>query len=308
MVDMYRQATGEQIDGIIAIDVPGVIGVLRAIGPVQVRGIAEPVGPDNAARILLHDLYEGLPPVSDQSPRREQLGEVTKAVIQRLTDTDQDPVALGKELGDAARGGHVRLWSAAPSEEEVFERTGLGGGPATVAADRTFHLAVQNRTATKLDYYVQPSVRQEVQLTPQGSAIVRTTVVLANTAPVGAPPSYQLGPDGFSTQKPGDYLGWVLLWSPAGSTQPGGVTESGLALSQQVAEVIAGQRRELSFDTVVPEAVRDGRLELRLVPQPRLVPVNLEVELKAPGWRVDGEKSWKGPWNQVLAFSWEVSR
>ena len=307
MADMYRQATGESIDGIIAIDVPGVMGVLRAIGGVQVPGIAQPITAGNAARILLHDLYEGLPPLSDVSDRREQLGEVTKAVIQRLTVSDQDPVALGKELGDAAKGGHVRLWSADPEEEEVFERTGLGGGPGTIDADRTFHMAVENRTATKLDYYVKPSVRQDVQLTPQGSAIVRTTMLVDNTAPVGAAPSYQLGPDNF-TERPGDYLAWVLLWGPTGSTQPGGIPESGLVLSQQVAAVAAGQRREVRFDTVIPNAVREGRLELRLVPQARLAPVDLEIRLEAPGWDVDGAESWKGRWDQVRVFSWRVSR
>ncbi|HWC12396.1 MAG TPA: DUF4012 domain-containing protein, partial [Acidimicrobiales bacterium] len=307
MVDMYGKATGESIDGIIAIDVPGMSGVLRAIGPVQVPDIAAPINANNVARILLHDMYEGLPPLSDRSDRREQLGEVTKAVIERLTASDQDPVALGKELADAAKGGHVRLWSAVPEEEEVFERTGLGGGPATIDADRTFHLAVENRTATKLDYYVKPSVRQEIQLTPQGSAVVRTTVTIDNTAPVDAAPSYQLGPDNF-TERPGDYLAWGLLWAPAGSSQAGATPESGLMLSQQVAGVSAGQRREMTFDTVIPNAVRDGRLELRLVPQPRLWPVDLEVELDAPGWDVDGAESWKGRWDQVRVFSWRVER
>lgn len=307
MVDMYDQATGERLDGIIAVDVPGLQGLLRAIGPVQVPGIAQPISSANAPQILLHDLYEGLPAGGDQSGRRDQLGEVTKAVIDRITRADQDPVAVGRELGLAAMGGHLRLWSANSGEEDVFERTGLGGGPATADADRTFHLAVENRTATKLDYYVKPSVRQEVQLTPQGTAVVRTTVVVDNQAPAG-PPSYQLGPDGFASSGPGDYLAWLLLWGPAGSTQAGGVDESGLVLSQQVADVVAGQRREVSFDTVIPNAVRDGKLKLRLVPQGRLEPVDLQVHLQAPGWSVDGPATWHGPWNQVKVFSWGAHR
>jgi hypothetical protein len=308
MMDMYHQATGDTFDGVIAIDVPGLQGLLQVLGPVQVAGIAQPIAAANAPKVLLHDLYDGLPPGLDQSGRREQLGEVTKAVIARITGADQDPVALGRELGTAATGGHLRLWSAAAAEEDVFERTGLGGAPGAIDADRTFHLAVENRTATKLDYYVKPSVRQDVQLSPQGTAVVRTTVVVDNQAPVGAPPSYQLGPDGFVSSAPGDYLAWLLLWGPAGSMQAAGTQESGLVLSQQVADVVAGQRREVSFETVVPHAVRHGRLELRLVPQARLEPMNLQVGLRAPGWHVDGPKSWTGPWNQVRVFSWKLSR
>jgi hypothetical protein len=173
--------------------------------------------------------------------------------------------------------------------------------------ERTFHVAVENRTATKLDYYVKPVVRQEIGLTPEGTALVRTTVVVDNRAPVGAPPSYQLGPDMF-TKAPGDYLALVLLWAPAGSRQAGGVDESRLRLSQYVVDVAAGQRRELTYETVIPDAVRDGRLEIRLVPQPRLEPVALQVRLRAPGWDVAGATAWAGPWDGVKTLIWEVRR
>jgi hypothetical protein len=307
MSDMYLHAAGQPIDGVIAIDVPGLAALLRVVGPVQVADIAEPVTADNVGRIVLHDVYQGLTPGTDPL-RRERLGELTRAVIDRLTSGSHDAVALGRELGNGAGGGHLRLWSRVPDEEGVFERTGLGGGPATVGADRTFHLAVENRTATKLDYYVKPSVRQDVQLSPQGTAVVRTTVVVDNQAPTGQAPSYQLGPDGTTTTNPGDYLSWLLLWGPAGSMQAGGVDESGLVVSQRVVPVAAGQRREISFETVIPHAVRDGRLRLRLVPQARLVPVDLEVRLHAPGWHVGGPASWKGRWDRVLGLDWRVSR
>ena len=306
MVDMYRQATGQSVDGVIAIDVPGLVGLLRVIGAVRVPGIPQPISAVNAPQVLLRDLYNGLPPAVDRTERRERLGEVTEAVIDRLTTGTFDPVALGRELGDGARGGHVRLWSAAAPEEEVFERTGLGGGPAAVDADRTFHVAVENRTATKLDYYVKPSVRQEVQLTPEGTAIVDTIVTVDNQAP-GQPPSYQLGPDG-NTKDPGDYIAWVLLWGARGSQQPGAVTESGLELSQQITTIKAGQKREFGFRTIVPRAVRDGRLELRLVPQARLTPIDLEIHLRASGWDVGGDTTWRGPWDRVRTFTWAVSR
>ena len=306
MADMYHQATGDSVDGVIGIDVPGLADLLGVIGPVRVPGIGEILTPRNAGRVLLHDLYEGAPN-GDQGSRRERLGELTRAVIERLTTASHDPVALGRALGVAARGGHLRLWSTVIDEERVFEQSALGGGPGATDADRTFHVAVENRTATKLDYYVKPSVRQEMQLSPQGTLVVRTTVVVDNQAPVGQSPSYQLGPDGVATTNPGDYLAWLLLWGPAGATQPGAVPESGLVLSQRVVPVAAGQRREATFETVVPDAVRDGRLRLRLVPQARLVPVDLDVRLRAPGWHVSGPRSWRGAWDRTLALEWGVS-
>jgi hypothetical protein len=307
MADMYLQATGQPVDGVIAIDVPGLAAILRVVGPVAVPGVAEAVDAQNVGRVLLHDLYQGVPYTGDQSGRRERLGDVTRAVIDRLTTGSVDAVALARELADASAGLHLRLWSASPAEEEVFERTGLGGGPALRSPDRTFHLAVENRTANKVDYYIRPSVRLDVDLTRDGTLRVRTTVVIDNQAPAGeTTPSYQLGPDQFS-EKPGDYLAWVLLWGPAGSLQhEGGVQESGLNLSEQVTGMGAGERREVAFDTVIPNAVRDGRVELRLVPQPRLDDVALDVRFRADGWRTQGAGSWQGAWDRVMTFSWEV--
>jgi hypothetical protein len=304
MADMYRQATGEPVDGVIAIDVPGLAALLRVVGPVQVAGIAEPLSADNVARILLHDQYAGLAPTDDQGPRRERLGDLTRGVIERLTVGSRDTVGLGRELGESSAGGHFRLWSPRADEEGVFERTGLGGGPATVDPGRTFHLAVENRTATKLDYYVQPMVRQELRFSGRNDVFVRTRVQIDNQAPPG-PPSYQLGPDEF-TARPGDYSAWVLLWGPDGAQQPGGTAESGLTLSQWIDTVGPGERREVVFDTLIPNAVRDGRLTLRLVPQSRLRPIDLTVTLDPAGRKVRGPTSWHGPWDRTRTLTWEV--
>jgi hypothetical protein len=306
MARMYQQATGRRVDGVIGLDVPALARVLRVVGPIAVPGIAEPVSADNAGRLLLHDLYQGLAPGSDQSGRRELLSQVVEALIERLRQGDHDAVALGRELGEAAAGGHLRLWSATHEEEQTFERLGLGGGPANVAASRTFHLAVENRTATKLDYYVVPSVTQRIHLTDHGTAIVRTTVTIDNRAPVGAPPSYQLGPDGHSPGRPGDYIAWVLLWGPRGAMQQGGIEESGLLLTEAIAEVGPGAREQVRFETIIPRAVRDGRLQLRLVPQARLQPGRLDVMLEAPAWQVNGAARWSGPWDRVRTFTWEL--
>jgi hypothetical protein len=307
MVDMYHQATGQTVDGVVAIDVPGLADMLRVVGPVSVEGRSDPITADNAAQVLLHDFYEGLGPVSDQTARRERLGDVLRVVGDRLTTGTRDAVSLGRELGQAAKGGHLKLWSATAEEEGVFERTGLGGGPGAVGADRTFHVAVENRSGTKVDYYVQPTIRQDVTLTPQGSAVVHTTVTVDNQAPVNAAPSYALGPDEF-TKKPGDYLAWVLLWSPAASTVPASTPESGLNLSNYVAVIGAGEHRDFTFDTIIPNAVRDGRIQLRLVPQARLRPDQLEIRLQAPGWTVTGAKSWQGPLDAVRTFEWAVHK
>ena len=69
---------GRPIDGIVALDVPALSRLLSVTGPVVVPGLPAPVSADNAATVLLHDLYEGIPAGggADQGDRYERIGEV----------------------------------------------------------------------------------------------------------------------------------------------------------------------------------------------------------------------------------------
>lgn len=304
--DMYHQATGQSVDGVIALDVPALSALLRVVGPVTVPDVGGQVTADNAGTVLLHDLYSSFP-TYDQTVRKEVLSGVVAEVVNRLSASSFDPLPLAQQLAAAAAGGHLRLWSSDQAEERTLERVGLGGGPGALNADRTFHLAVENRNATKVDFYVHTAALQRVTLLPDGDADVQTTVVVQNTAPAGAPPSYQLGPDGFGTTKPGEYWAWVLLWGPAGSYQPGAVHESGLELSSTVADrIYAGQSRQVVFDTIIHHAVRGGKLSLRYVPQPRLTPPALSVTVEGPGWTISGAPTWTGAWDRTFTLTWGV--
>jgi len=309
MLDMYAQATGEHLDGVVALDVPAISALLRVVGPVTVPGIEGQITADNAAQILLNQLYNGIPagaaPPATQD-KEERQAEVARALVDRMAAARVDPLSLGLELAASAAGGHLRFYSVLPGEEGVVERTGLGGPPGDGAPRSTFHVAVENRTATKLDYFIHPRISQQIRLNGRGDAVVRTTVTVKNDVPPGQPPSYQLGPDQF-TQHPGDYIGWVLLWGPAGADQPNATRESGLALTPNVVAVSAGQVKEVTVETVILGAVHDGVLSLRLVPQPRQEAMPVEARLSAPGWHVREATRMAGFLDRLTVFSWHVS-
>lgn len=307
MQAMYHQATGQSIDGVIALDVPALSALLTVVGPVTIAGISQPITADNASTIMLHDLYDAFP-VNQQVVRKELLSEVVTEVVNRLSAGSFDPVPLAQQLATAAAGGHMKVWSADPGEETTLERLGLGGGPAAIDADRTFHVAVENRNATKVDYYVKTAVQQKIEVTKTGTAIVRSTVTVANTSPPGAAPSYQLGPDGYGTTQPGEYWAWVLLWGPKPADQPGSIEESGLRLNQAILDrIYAGQAKQVTFVTVVPNAVKGGKLQLRYVPQPRLTAPGLSVTVQADGWTMSGPATWSGAWDKTRTLSWTLN-
>jgi hypothetical protein len=130
-------------------------------------------------------------------------------------------------------------------------------------------------------------------------------VTVDNQAPVGAAPSYQLGPDG-NVNKPGDYLAQVVLWGPAGSDQPLSEPESGLRGNLQVIPVSAGEKIDAQFLTVIPRAVRNGRFELRYVPQPRLEDVPVQVELETRGWKLHGGSARSIVLDRTRTISWRL--
>lgn len=307
MVAMYKQATGQSVDGVIALDVPGLAAILRVVGPVEVSGISEPIDADNAARILLSDLYAQVP-LGDQTARVERLAEVAAAAMARITSGSHDALALGEQLSDAAAGGHLKLWSNDQGEERAFEGLGLGGGPASIDGDRTFHVAVQNVNATKLDYFVKPRVVVKIQLTAGGTAVVRTTVDIVNQAPRNAPRSNQFGSDPVAHSRPGEYVTRTQLWSPARADQLESVAESGMRANQQTVHVLPESTTSVHFETIISEAVKNGRLDLRFVPQPRLEPMDIDVEISAPDWHVSGSQHLDRPWDRTFTVGWELHR
>lgn len=303
---LFEKATGQRVDGVVAVDVPALAALLGVTGPVTAPGIDEELTSSTAGRILLKDLYDGLGPSYTQDIRREKLSLAAAGVVAAITERPLDLVALADALGGAAAGGHLRLWSRTPGEDRAFVAAGLGGGVATDDPERTFHVAVQTASATKLDYFVRPAVAMDVVVTPSGAAVVTTTVTITNSAPVGAAPSYQLGPQPGRQARPGQYVGEIYLWGPAGSEQLDSVEEAGLRANAALVVAEPGGTATARFTTVIHGAVRDGRLALRLVPQPRLDPATLRLSVTAPGLRLDGPTVQDLVWDRVLRPSWPV--
>ncbi|HUY86748.1 MAG TPA: DUF4012 domain-containing protein [Acidimicrobiales bacterium] len=309
MSAMYKQVTSAQVDGVIAVDVPAISQLLAVTGPVSVPGIATTLTSSNVADILLNQLYASSPTSNQQATRRDEVAAATSAILSVLKNgSSTDIVDLGNALAKSASGGHLMLWSSHPQEEKIFEHTGLGGDISSSDPQRTIHVAVENATATKLDYFIQPTVTVNVTLTSFGTAIINTKVQLDNQAPVGAAASYQLGPDGVNSFVPGQYVGRIYFWGPSVGVQPGSVPESGLRLNQTPLKVDAGQMGSVSFSTSVPDAVQNGTLRLRFVPQPRLFPDHLIVNLNAPSWRVSsGSRQVSVSWDTTTSIQWGLS-
>ncbi len=307
---MYKAKTGQAVDGVVALDVPALASLISITGPVQVPGIATPISAENAEQVLLNDLYadQGADSVAGRAFRQQQLASVADVVLARIQTGTLNTSAIVRALGTAAAGGHAWVTSLDANDQLALEHAGLSGRPGRVAPNNTIHVAVQNATATKLDYYVDPTVDVDVHLTQDGTAVVNTKVTITNKAPIPTPSGEQFGPDGIVTNVAGLYRSRVHFWGPANGDQVGGIDESGLKLTIGGVEVMPGKSTSVSFTTILTNVVAKNSLRLRFVPQPRARPMKLRVKVSGLGWKVSSSGTEGLQWDRTLDLRWSLHR
>ncbi|HEY6793720.1 MAG TPA: DUF4012 domain-containing protein [Kineosporiaceae bacterium] len=182
---MWRQATGQQLDGAVALDPRALAGVLDGIGPVT----APVVGTVDARRIeplVLHDQYVLTSVVAQ---RKSLMLGVGSAAAEKLLGGGASPHRLLPRLRDVASAGHVLVESRHPDEEARLLDAGIGG--AVDATERPFAQAVVvNAAGNKLDTWLDTSLRYQVTRCGAAARTVSITVTLRNGAPSSGLPPY----------------------------------------------------------------------------------------------------------------------
>jgi hypothetical protein len=301
LLRMYERSTGERLDGVISVD-PVALGYLTsATGPLSAPGLATRIGPDNAARVLLHDSYLAFEP--DQDARDRWLLGLVEELWRRLTDEELDTQALIDSAIRSARERHLMIYARRPQEQQGLEALGLDGALSSLGPNvqMVFH---NNAAANKIDYFLKRSIRTTIRVAEDGGTEVSTTLKLENTAPMG-PASYLLGP-GVGGDPPALNRSLVGLIMPRGSdfrgvrVRTGRVAhhrgrDEGLPAIWSVLEVLPGEAEVVNFRYFAPHLVEVGQrgLELKMafLPQPSYPPQMLTVDVRIPrGYEIVGDK------------------
>ena len=286
---MWHAATGQVVDGVLAVDVAALQQVLGVTGPVVVG--TSTVTAQNVEQLLMHDQYVGLSYGGSQAElaRLEELGSLAQSTFQALEDRSVDLHALALAVADAADGRHLLLWSSSPSQESTWVSLGVAGRLTGHSMD----VDLINRGGNKLDQYMS----LEVSLVPdrRHATAATLTVEIVNRTPPGQS-AFVAGPyPGLGTVY-GEYLGVLAVNLPAGVT-PYVVGNPDLdALGAEgptdlvgvPVDLRAGQSEKVVFDLRLP-----GRpLESTVVPSARIPPVT---------WDVSGASHSDG---QPFSFRW----
>jgi len=296
---LYRQAGGQPIDGVIAVDPSALAAFLQLIGPVQVRSWPEPLTSENVRRILLFDQYQQI-----QSPERvDFLGDVAQEVWRRLTTgSSLSPQLVFAALADAVRGKHLQMATVRPEEEPLFDELGVSGGMAPVDGD-FLGVVTQNAGGSKLDAYLHRQVDYRADVDPATGALrARLRVTLRNRAPASGLPDYVNGlsqpplPEGHNRLYISIYTPWRLSRAEIdGNPLPMAPEEElGRRVYSAYAVIPAGSAATLELDLQGRLAER-SRYTLRLHRQPTVEPDDVRTTLVVPsGWAIgdSGGRRW----------------
>lgn len=297
ITNLYPQSGGRPVDGVIAVDPIGLAGLLKAVGPVQVKEWPVPITADNAAQILLFDQYVRL----QGDARVDFLARVTDAVWQRLTTSTPGVVELAQALSPVMAEKHIQLASTDPGEEQTLARLGVSGAMAPVQGD-FLAVVAQNASGNKIDWFLRRAVDYRARFDP-GTGEVRSKlrITLRNLAPATGLPDYLIGSATVPPLPKGANKVYLSVYSPLGASA---ATLDGRSL--QLESQLERDRHVYSTYLVIPpggtstiELDLTGRVErqdgedgtgynLDLHRQPFLAPDSVTTSLElAPGWRVD---------------------
>ena len=270
--EMWRAATGEVVDGVLAVDPVALRALLAAQGPINAVG--RELNADNVIGFLLNDQYAGVSIQDSQAGRRDALGEVARAAVDTLNSRPWVSTDLVGELGNAGRGRHVLAWARDPVEQEAWSSGGVDGA----LHEHSLSVSLLNVGANKLDQFIEVDGRIEVTEVDDGGHDVTVTLEMRNEAPTGLP-SYIAGPHPERDLAEGEYQAVVAVSTPGfGSVATieglDHLLASGLDGPTKVAA--AGDvriARGATSTVTVRFRLPDGVDELRLEPSARVPPI-----------------------------------
>jgi len=173
----WRSATQDRYDGVIALDVVTMSGLLEATGPVDVAGVGR-LTSANVVETLVgsYDDYYPDPTVQDQK------NATIAAALQQMLFNGGDYVAKARALKTAADGRHLALYFRDDDHQAAFADLGMSGDLTKPTGDYV-GVFTQNRSGSKVDYYQRRSVTLDVDLAEDGTATNQLEVLLDNDTP-----------------------------------------------------------------------------------------------------------------------------
>ncbi len=273
---MWKQQSGNDVDGVIALDPVALSYILGATGPVTMPD-GEVITQDNVVELTESTAYIRYP--DDQTARKQYLQGIAIEVVKKVTGPLKSPQEVLRALGRGVGEHRISVWSASPDDQRQLEQTPLAN---TIADDRAPYaqFVVNNLGGNKMDYYLTRQIDYSAEGCTPGTRKSTATIRLTNTlkSPSGLP-DYVAGKLGFfpglSEGVPrGSMISSVRLLTTTGAqvvsvhlngspVQVIGSTERGHPSFESTFAIPPGKTAELTFELTEPSTAGAARVPVQ---------------------------------------------
>ena len=279
---LWKKQTGQDLDGVIAVDPSSLSYILRATGPITVNG--REIKSENLVRETLKDAYKRFE--KDNSARKQYLVDIINATSKKLMSGDYSKLKMISAIDQGLKEGRILLYSRAENAEKLISKTQLGGYLGT-DLNNEYRVVIQNIDASKLDYYLKKEINI-VTTSCQTPNKVTVNVAVTNTLNSGKGlPAYVL--TRADKNKPADLVTGqhkfkVFIYGPVGSSIVS-------AWRENLKYGIGGQAKERMRPVMVMEVdlapleseklqvnFAGGNGKVKFVDQPLVIPTKIDIK------------------------------
>jgi len=272
LAGLWRAQTGERLDGVVLLDAV----VLQHLLVKPVRLGATTLSKDDVVDWVARREYVEHPDPAARKAHLRDLAEVLFAQVKALRDPEP--------LLEAARSGHLFLWSA-HAREQALVADHLVGGALPAGQSPYLQVLTQNFGGNKLDYYLHRAVRVR-----RAGDAYEVAVTLTNRAPQGLPAYVTSRPDRSDLAGSGQARVGLSLYATRGAWFGPWVADRhrltvrydvdhGLTLGTTIVELPRGA----SITVTTRVHMADGELTYRQQPLVRPDRLRLEVPHRVVG-------------------------
>jgi len=189
---MWRNYSGEKVDGVLAVDPTALSYLLAVTGPATLPDKSQ-VSAANAVALTQSTSYAKFGSLSAAAvaQRRAYLLDIASAASKKILDARGDPTAMVRAVGKATAERRLLVWSTDPAVQADLARTSVAGIIPTTTAPYV-GLSIVNGGGNKLDYYLDRSLTwQRTGCGPTRQTTV--TITLTNNAPASGLSTYVTG-------------------------------------------------------------------------------------------------------------------
>lgn len=189
---LYPQAGGTKVDGVLYVDPYALAALLELTGPVTADGVPFPLTSKNAADYLLHGQYLSTP---NPDERSDVLSNAAEATFTALTTRKLPTIsAITDTLSPLVHQRRLLMTSTDHDANRFLASIGLTGAFPSAAGGDLVSVRTSNGSANKADYYLHFTTAYGAKYDPRtGHTTAIAQVAFTNQAPAAGEPDYVLG-------------------------------------------------------------------------------------------------------------------